>query len=43
MRHLNEQNEVFIAAPDFTLAARCRAEAAALELLLKWYERRETQ
>lgn len=39
VRHLNEQKEVFVAVLDFTLAARCRAEAEALSLLLAWYER----
>lgn len=42
VRHLNEQKEVFVAALDFTLATRCRAEAETLTLLLAWYERRES-
>jgi ATP-dependent Clp protease ATP-binding subunit ClpA len=39
IRHLTEQKEVFAAALDFALAARCRNEADALRQLLAWYER----
>jgi ATP-dependent Clp protease ATP-binding subunit ClpA len=39
IRHLTEQKEVFVAALDFALAARCRDEAEALKRLLAWYER----
>ncbi len=38
VRHLAEQREVFVAALDFALAARCREEAAVLTALLAWYE-----
>ncbi len=38
IRLLNEQKDVFIAAQDFALAARCRDEAHALARLLVWYD-----
>ena len=38
IQRLTEQKEVFVAAQDFALAARCRDEAEALKLLLAWYE-----
>jgi ATP-dependent Clp protease ATP-binding subunit ClpC len=38
IRHLTEQVQVFVAAADFTLAARCRAEADALTRVVAWYE-----
>src|SRR5207253_2976347 len=38
IRHLTEQKEVFVAAMDFVLAAKCRDEADALARLLLWYD-----